>query len=72
MFTVEKCSLMIGVVVVETIPYDEFHGVAPALDFSTDAEVCEALVRIVEVEGPVLGRRLLEVYARAAGHKMGR
>lgn len=24
------------------------------------------------IERPVLGRRLLEVYARAAGHKLGR
>ncbi|MDT9407799.1 hypothetical protein [Corynebacterium rouxii] len=68
----ESATLMIGVVVVEAIPYNEFHGVAPALDVSTDAEICEALVRIIEVEGPVLGRRLLEVYARAAGHKLGR
>lgn len=54
-------------------PYTAFEQTLPVVAESEVNTIVENLVRIVEVEGPVLGHRLHQVYVRAAGgQRVGR
>lgn len=52
--------------------YEQYSGPARPTQISTKAEVIDALVEIVRVEGPVRGSRLQTAYVKASGgHKVG-
>ncbi|MEV4345000.1 AAA domain-containing protein [Actinoplanes sp. NPDC049596] len=48
-------------------PYEVYHGSTPRPTEPASADMREALVAIVEAEGPVLGTRLQTAYVRASG-----
>lgn len=52
-------------------PYMSFQGTTvPALS-ATRQQIQDSLIEILEVEGPMVGRRLQAVYARSSGQKLG-
>ncbi|MEV6373580.1 AAA domain-containing protein [Micromonospora musae] len=54
-------------------PYETFHGSAPRPTEPTPPGMREALLAIVECEGPMLGERLQTAYVRASGgQRVGR
>ena len=54
-------------------PYKEFSGIVPAALEASTRELLEGLCKIVAVEGPVVGDRLLSAYVRASGgRRVGR
>ena len=52
-------------------PYESFTEDTPLATTATRLEVCEWVVRIVAVEGPIMGGRLIQVYNKASGRTRG-